>query len=129
MYGISVYWKSKKQDIVTKSSAQAKYVALSVCVTEIKLIRELLKEFEIEMKNLIWIYADNAGAINISIFGNLTKKSKYIETHYHFVNEDYLNSEIDVIKIVSEENPADLFTKSLGRIKFEKFRENLRVRY
>ena len=39
MYGNSVYWKSKKQIIVTKSSTEAKYIALSVCVSEIKLIK------------------------------------------------------------------------------------------
>ena len=60
MNGNSVYWKSKKQDIVTKSSTEAEYVALSVCVTEIKVIRKLLKEFEIEIKNPIRIYEDNA---------------------------------------------------------------------
>ena len=84
----------------------------------------MLKDFEIEIKNPIRVYE---GAISISKFGNLTKNSKYIETHYHFVNESYLNGEIDVIKIDSEKNPADIFTKSLGRIKFEKFRENFKL--
>ena len=127
MYGNSIYWKSKKQNIVTKSSTEAEYVALSVCVSEIKLIRELLKEFELEFKEPIRIYEDNAGAISISKFGNLTKNSKYIETHYHFVNENYLEGIIDVVKIESEANTADIFTKSLGRIKFETFRNNLKL--
>lgn len=127
MHGNSVYWKSKKQDIVTKSSTEAEYVALSECVSEVKLIRELLKDFGIMIKNPISIYEDNAGAISISKFGNLTKNSKYIETHYHFVNENYLKGFIDVIKIDSEENPADIFTKSLGRTKFKKFREKLNL--
>lgn len=96
-------------------------------MSEVKLIRDLLKEFRIEIRNPIRIYEDNAGAISISKFGNLTKNSKYIETHYHFVNENYLKKIIDIIKIESEENPADIFTKSLGRIKFEKFRENLNL--
>ena len=126
-YALRIYWKSKKQNIVTKSSTEAEYVALSICVSEIKLIKELLKDFEIEIKNPIHVYEDNSGAISIIKFGNLTKNSKYIETHYHFVNESYLNAEIDVIKIDSDKNPADIFTKSLGRIKFEKFRENLKL--
>ena len=127
MYGNSIYWKSKKQDIVTKSSTEAEYVALSICVSEVKLIKELLKDFEIKINDPIQIYEDNAGAISINKFGNLTKKSKYIETHYHYVNENYLNREINVIKIDSEENTADIFTKSLGRTKFEKFREELKI--
>ena len=70
--------KKKKKNIVTKSSAEAKYVALSICA----LIKKLLKEFEIEINNQIRIYKDNAGAISISKCGNLKKNSKYIETHY-----------------------------------------------
>ena len=123
------YFGSQRNKTVTKSSTEAEYVALSTCVSEIKLIKVLLKEFGIEVKNPVRIYEDNAGAISISKFGNLTKNSKYIETHYHFVNENYLKGIINVIKIDSEENPADIFTKSLGRIKFEKFRENLNICY
>ena len=129
MNGNTIFWKSKKQDIVTKSSTEAEYVALSVCVSEVKLIRDLLNEFGIEIKNAIRIYEDNAGAISISKYGNLTRNSKYIETHFHFVNENYLKGIINVVKIESEENPADIFTKSLGRIKFEKFREHLKLCY
>ena len=131
MYGNCIYWKSKKQNIITKSSTEAEYVAFSLCVSEIKLIRELLKDFEIEIKKPICIHEDNAGAISISKYGNLTKNSKYIETHYHFVNENYLEGIINISKIDSEKNPADIFTncKSLGGIKFVKFRENLRVKY
>ena len=49
MYRNSVYWKSKKPNIVTKSSTEAEYVALSVCVSEIKLIRELLKIMQVQL--------------------------------------------------------------------------------
>ena len=86
-----------------------------------------MKDFEIEIKKPICIHEDNAGAI--SKYGNLTKNSKYIETHYHFVNENYLEGVIIVNKIDSDENPADIFTKALGRIKIEKFRRNLNLEY
>ena len=47
-------------------------------MSEVKLIKELLKEFEIAINNQICIYEDNAGTISISKCGNLTKNSKYI---------------------------------------------------
>lgn len=35
----------------------------------------------------------------------LSKKlSKYIEVHFHFVNESYENKEIDITKVGSENN-------------------------
>ena len=37
LYGNVIYWKSRKQGSVTKSSSAAEYVALSEAVSEIKL--------------------------------------------------------------------------------------------
>ena len=49
MNGNSIYWKSKKQNIVTKSSTEAEYVALSICVSEVKLIEKLVLKIIIQV--------------------------------------------------------------------------------
>ena len=128
-YGNVVFnWKSRKQGSVTKSSTAAEYVALSEAISEVKIIRGVLSNFNVSISESINIYEDNAGAINIAKYGNLTKNSKYIEMHYHFVNESYLNGSIDIIKVESENNIADILTKSLGKNKFVKFRNELNIR-
>ena len=121
-FGNAIYWKSRKQSSVTKLSTAAEYVALSEAVSEIKFVKKLLKNFKIMMERPIKIYEDNSGAIAISKFGNLTKNYEYIEVHFHFVNESWENKEIDVIKVNSENNVADIQTKALGRNNFENFR-------
>ena len=73
------------------------------------------------------INEDNSGAITISQFGNLTKNSKYIKVHFHFVNEYYENKEIDIIKVDLANNVADILTKALGKNKFENFRILLKM--
>lgn len=127
IFGNVVYWKSKKQSSVTKSSTAAEYVALSELVSEVKVIKNLLKDFKVNIEKPINIFEDNSGAIAIAKFGNLTKNSKYIEIHYHFVNECYEKGTIKIIKVDSENNIADILTKALGRNKFEKFRKTLRI--
>ncbi|KAK2577963.1 hypothetical protein KPH14_012263 [Odynerus spinipes] len=127
MFGNVIDWKSRKQSSVTKSSTGAEYVALSESVSEVLAIKELLQDFNIIIKEPIKIYEDNVGAVDISHLGNFTKRSKYIKVHYHFVNENYLMGKIDVVKIDSKENIADIFTKSLGRNKFEYFRDMLNL--
>ena len=112
---------------MTKSSTAAEYVALSEAVSEIKFIINLLKDFRIKIEKPVKIYEDNSGAIAIAKFGNLTKHSKYIEVHYHFVNVSYERKEIDIVKIDSEQNIADTLTKALGRNKLENFRLLLRI--
>lgn len=125
MFDNVIFWKSKKQGTVTKSSTAAEYVALSECVSELKIVKDILLDFKIEFSEPIKIFEDNSGAVSIAKHGNFTKNSKYIETHFHFVNESYLKRIIDVVKIDSEENIADILTKALGSIKFDKFRKAL----
>lgn len=104
---------------VNKSSTAAEYVALSDCVSKIRLILNLLKDFKLKVDQPVKIYDDNSGAIAIAKFGNLTKNSKYIEVHYYFVNECYERKIIDIVKVESERNLADISTKALGRTKLE----------
>ena len=67
-------------------------------------------------------FVNNSGAVTISKYGNFTKNSKHIEVHYHFIHENVKKGNIRVIKIESENNIADMFTKSLGNVIFTKFR-------
>ncbi len=75
----------------------------------------------------IKIYEDNSGALLIAKYGNFTKNSKHIEVQYHYINENYEKGNIDIIKIESENNVADIFTKSLDKDKFLKNRKKLNL--
>jgi len=82
-YNNVIYWKSRKQSSVTKSSTAAEYVALSEAVSEIEVVKNLLKDFGLDIKEPIKIFEDNSGAIAISKYGNMTKNSKHIEIHHY----------------------------------------------
>ena len=105
-----IHWKSRTQGSVTKSSTAAEYVALSEAVSEILLIKDLLINFHVELKKPVNVYEDNSGAVIIAKYGNFTKRSKYIEVHYHFVNENYKKGLIEIVKVSSEKNIADILT-------------------
>jgi len=127
MYGNVIYWKMRKHNNVTKSSTHAEYVALSESVSEIKVIMNLLKDFQANVTKPVNIYEDNSGAVAIAKFGTFTKNSKHIEVHYHYVHESVEEGMIDVIQIESENNIADISTKSLGSNNFEKFENNFKT--
>lgn len=126
-YGNPIYWKTRKQNFVTKSSTHAEYIALSEATSEILFVLNLLETFSINVKNKINIYEDNSGALTIAKLGNLTRNSKHIEVNFHFVNENYKKGVIDIVKISSDENMGDIFTKALPKEKFFKFRKMLRI--
>ena len=75
MYGNVIYWKSRKQNSVTKASTFAEYVALSECVSELKVIKNTLFDFNIEVGKPIDVYEDNAGAVTIAPL--LTRFSRF----------------------------------------------------
>lgn len=104
----------------------AEYVASSEDVSEIISVKELLKLFVIEIKDAIKVYEDNSGAISIAKNGNLTKNSKHIEVHGHYV-QDYITNDIHVIKVDSNRNIADIFTEALCKDKFPYFRKFVRL--
>lgn len=120
-----VYWKSRKQKSVTKASTFAEYVALSEAVSELKLVKELLEFFNVKLTKPNVVYEDNSGAIDIARNGNFTKNSKHIEVHYYYVHECVKEKFIEIVKIESDKNVADIFTKALCREKFEKFPDML----
>lgn len=130
LYGNIIFWKSRKQKTVTKSSTAAEYVALSEAITEVEFVKGLINEvFKIEIKKPIKVYEDNSGAVMISRYGNLSKKSKHIKIQYHYVNDSVVKNEIDVVKIDSKNNLADILTKSLSKDTFMKLRHQMNLIY
>ena len=67
---------------------------------------------KVEIEGPVKIYEDNSGAISIAKNGNFTKNSKHIEVQFHYVNEYVEKLIIEIEKIKSETNIADIFTKS-----------------
>ena len=87
-----------------------------------------MKTFSVSMNGPINIYEDNSGAIEIAKYGSFTKNSKHVEIHYHYVNECVKAKLINIIKVDSEENIADILTEALCREKFGKFRDLMNVK-
>ena len=52
-------------------------------------------------------------------------QTKHIDIQHHYIQEQYENEVIEPYHIPGEENPADLFTKSLPVVKVEQFRSKI----
>ena len=84
----------------------------------------LLEEIGYKL-GLLPVCSDNQEAIFISSNPITERRSKHIDVRYHYVRELVEDKKVEVFYISTDENPADLFTKNLGRVKFLKFREML----
>jgi len=65
------------------------------------------------------IYCDSQSAIHLANHHVYHERTKHIDIRLHFVRDMIETKEIMVEKMASEENPADMFTKSLSRSRFK----------
>ena len=99
---------------------------MSLCDTSRQLvwIRSLLSELGINFAP-IPLCGDNQGSIFLSSNPVQEKRIKHIDLCHHYICEVIHDKKIELFFIEGAKNPADLFTKNLGCIKFQKFREQL----
>jgi len=112
-------WSSKKQPIVTLSTCEAEYVAVSSCVTQAIWLRYLLKELHFEQKEATDIGVDNKSAIALAKNPLFHERSKHIDTKYHFLRDHVASKEVQLNYVKTQDQVADIFTKTL---KFETFK-------
>ena len=123
-----VSWNSKKQSSTSRSSCESEYRALAQCSCEAVWIRRLLQELKILENKPITLFCDNQSSIKLSYNPVFHEKSKHFEIDYHFTRQKVEDNIIRVEYIPSQEQPADLLTKPLGRTKFEDCRKRLHLR-
>jgi len=123
-----ISWNSKKQSSTSRSSCESEYRALAQCSCEAIWIRRLLKELRFLEEKPTHLYCDNQSSIKLSYNPVFHEKSKHFEIDYHYTRQKVEDNTIKVEFISSQEQPADILTKSLGRTKFENCRNKLHLR-
>lgn len=121
--GAAVSWKSKKQACVSLSTAEAEYMALSNAAQEAVWIQRLLEEVDGTTNKPITIYEDNQSTIFMSQNPQFHGRAKHIDIKYHFIREQISTNAIELKYCKSEEMIADILSKELGRLQFEKLRK------
>ena len=124
-----VSWSAKKQPIVTLSSTESEYVALTHATKDIIWIHKLLTDLSFFYNHGLptTLHCDNQGAIELSKNSRFHARTKHIDVHFHFVRQSVEHGHIRIKYVPTDEMVADIFTKSLGRVKYEMFREVLNV--
>lgn len=110
--GCLISWCSKKQNIVSISSTESEYVAMSMAGAEACWLINLLSDFKIRDVSPVHMYCDNQSAIMIANT-NSVKRLKHIDIKYHFIRELVENNKICIQYVSTEEQVADMFTKPL----------------
>ena len=116
---------SRKLNVVADSSALAEYSAVSACGKENIFIRNLINELGFTVSGPIVIAIDNSAAIKISENNGVTKLTKHFDFSVWRIREE-VESLRALLQFVTTENQiADIFTKTLDEKTFLLFRKFL----
>uniref|UniRef100_A0A2N9G5A4 Integrase catalytic domain-containing protein n=1 Tax=Fagus sylvatica TaxID=28930 RepID=A0A2N9G5A4_FAGSY len=82
-----ISWKSKKQAVVSRSSAEAEYRAMAQGTCEILWLRSICNELGFMETDSSQLFCDNKFAIMLALDSVLHERSKHIEVDIHFIRE------------------------------------------
>ena len=112
--GVPYLWKSKRQGAIQASTYAAEFMAGRAAVEEAQGIRYVLRSLGVPLKGPTALYGDCMGMIQSSSLPDGTLKKKHVAISYHTVREQVAAKAVELYKVDTSENIADLLTKSLS---------------
>jgi hypothetical protein len=85
MDGGAISWSSRKQELVTLSTAEAEYVAAMHAMKECIWLRCLTGEILPTQSKSITLYCDNQATLKLAQGDNYHARTKHIDICYHFI--------------------------------------------
>ncbi|GJT22670.1 hypothetical protein Tco_0892607 [Tanacetum coccineum] len=112
-----ISWQCKKQTIVANSTTEAEYVAAANCCGQVLWIQNQMMDYGFNFMNTK-IHIDNESTISVIKNPVAHSRTKHIEIRFHFIRDCYEKRLIEVIKIHTDSNVADLLTKGFDVTRF-----------
>jgi len=119
--GGAVQWGSQLHPHVSLSSTESEYTTVSKVGCEVMWMRYLLGKFGYDTSHPSPILIDNASTIQVARHPEHQSTMKHVHCAYHWICNHVKQDDMSVTHVPGSENPADNFTKPLGRVKFAKF--------
>jgi hypothetical protein len=120
-----VTWRSKRQQTVAHSSAEAEYMALHAAAQEAMFLRQLLTDMGVQVVNPTLIFEDNQAAIKLTANPMFHQRTKHIDIKYHIIREYVDDMKIDIDYKPTEDMIADALTKVLPTPRFVRLKAEL----
>jgi hypothetical protein len=111
--GGAVSWSSRKQELVTLSTAEAEYVAVTHTAKEAVWLCHVIGELFPLISNSTMLFCDNQAAIKIATDDNYRARTKHIDIRYHFIRQVLSMGELQISYCPTEDMTADILTKAL----------------
>ena len=119
--GGAMVWRSVKQSSIADSTMEAEYIAACEVAKEAVWLKKFFIDLEVvpNMDKPIVLYYEHSGVVANSKEPRSHKRGKHIERKYHLIREIVHRGDVAVMKIASQDNIANPFTKTLPAKSFE----------
>jgi hypothetical protein len=112
-----------------RSTEESELRALDLGCRDALWIRKLAKALRLpEGESAIPLYEDNQACYYVAKNNKWTSATKHLATMYFACRDDIIDGRVDLLPIDSKDNLADMFTKPLRQVVFERFRLQIGVR-
>ena len=119
----AIAWGARKLRIVRDSTAEAETAVASRAAKETIAVRMILDDIRMGVHGPTPLFGDCQAARDIITKPGSTQRTRYFERSTMLVKQMYMMHIVSPIIISTDDQVADIFTKSLHRDKFGKHRE------
>ncbi|GJS26394.1 retrotransposon protein, putative, ty1-copia subclass [Tanacetum coccineum] len=128
--GGAVDWKSSKQSTTAMSATESEYIAASEAAMEAVWIRKFISGLGIvpTINEPLNMYCDNSAAVHYANEPGVQKGARHYHRRYHYVRECVELGEIRILKVHTDNNLADPFTKALSNRKLTQHARGMGLR-
>lgn len=119
--GGAITWASKRQGVVTMSTAEAEYTAASAAAREAIWLRGLLHALGVGI-DCVPLYSDSQAAIAIAKNPSISARTKHIDVRLHFIRERTAARDLELSYVPTAEMLADPLTKPVPEAILTKMR-------
>ena len=119
----AISWQSKRQLVVATSICEAEYMSQTIAAKEAIWLRNLYAEIlQKPLSKPTLIEGDNRSALDLARNARVNVRSKHIDIQWHFVREKVREVILQLQHMSTTDQCADLMTKALPRVTFDKHR-------
>ena len=116
-----VTWRSKTQSTVATSTAESELNAAVIAIQELKYVNGILSDFGYEVQMPMVLNVDNQALIAMSKNPVQSNKSKHFALKLCYLREQVNEGFLKLSYTSTNEMPADILTKPIGKLKTRRF--------
>uniref|UniRef100_A0A2N9EW40 Integrase catalytic domain-containing protein n=1 Tax=Fagus sylvatica TaxID=28930 RepID=A0A2N9EW40_FAGSY len=116
--GGAVSWQSKLQKCVALSTTEAEYIAATEAGKEMLWMKRFLQDLGLKQDEYV-VHCDSQSALDLSKNSTYHSRTKHIDVRYHWLRLIVDQQLMQLRKIHTDKNPADMLTKVVPKEKLE----------